>query len=140
MLDMIGPFIEEQAGIDEGARTVDDWRVHMERFLLEAVDKPDYHVRVMLASGRPVGFVMCGAAFEPTLKKGRIGYIADVYVKPELRGHGAGRHLVEDAMGILSEMGSETVQLNVLAKNDDSVAFWEKMGFSTYMFRMKRDL
>ena len=33
-----------------------------------------------------------------------------------------------------------SVELTVAVRNEAAVAFWERMGFDTYMHHMKRDL
>ena len=137
MLGLVERFLGEQVALEPGMKPVESWKEHMEGFLRRVLTKDDYHARVLTANGNLIGFILCGMSEEPTYEKGRIGYIADCYIIPELRRHGLGRKLVEDARSILKTAGADTIQLNVLAKNDAAVAFWKQMGFSTYMYRMK---
>jgi ribosomal protein S18 acetylase RimI-like enzyme len=140
MLDLIGRFLEEQLTMDPAIAVISEWRPPMEKFLNSVIGKPDYYARIMFASNKLVGFALLGVSTEPTLARGRIGYIADLYVIPELRRHGLGEHLLEDALDILKTANADNVQLNVLSGNAPGIAFYEKAGFKTYMRRMKLDL
>jgi GNAT superfamily N-acetyltransferase len=52
----------------------------------------------------PFGYVT--TEFQPDVAKFRIGY---VFVEPEHRGDGHGRHLTEQAIKLAQELGAETV-------------------------------
>ena len=140
LLDLIEKFLAEQTALEPLMQTNENWRDTLEGFLKAVMRKPDYHVRVLEARGRAVGFLMCGMSVEPAYVKGRIGYIADCYVLPELRGHGLGAGLVRDAKKILAKMDADSIQLNVISGNAAAIGFWKKMGFETYMLRMKADV
>ena len=140
MIGLIGDFLEEQLKMDPAIAVIAEWRPPMEKFLLGVIGKPDYHARLMLAKDKLVGFALMGVSTEPTLARGRIGYVSDIYVIPRLRRHGLGGHLLEDAMDILKTANADNVQLNVLTGNATGIKFYEKAGFKTYMHRMKLDL
>jgi ribosomal protein S18 acetylase RimI-like enzyme len=67
------------------------------------------------------------------------GYIHDVYVREAYRRQGVGRRMVEAILDWLRSRGVTMVELTVAA-NNDATAFWERMGFDTYMYQMKADL
>jgi ribosomal protein S18 acetylase RimI-like enzyme len=67
------------------------------------------------------------------------GYIHDVYVREAHRRRGVGRRLVEEILEWLRARGVTMVELTVAA-NNDATAFWERLGFQTYMYQMKIDL
>lgn len=67
------------------------------------------------------------------------GYIHDVYVREAYRRRGVGRRMVEEILDWLRDRGVTMVELTVAA-NNDATAFWERLGFRTYMFQMKADL
>lgn len=61
---------------------------------------------------------------------GRRGYIYHLTVRPERRGRGCGRALVERAMAALEAEGIHKVALVAFARNAGGNAFWEKLGFA----------
>lgn len=78
---------------------------------------------VAVESGEIVGCIMAG-------HDGRRGYIYHTAVKPECRGQGIGKALVQAAMEALREEGISKVALVAFARNEAGNAFWERMGFT----------
>lgn len=61
---------------------------------------------------------------------GRRGYIYHAAVRPESRGRGTGRLLVDSALNALRAEGINKVALVVFAGNELGNGFWEAIGFS----------
>lgn len=61
---------------------------------------------------------------------GRRGFIYHTAVKPEYRGKGIGKALVESAMEALEKEGIHKTALVVFARNETGNRFWERLGFS----------
>jgi len=70
----------------------------------------------------------------------RTGYIADLYVLPENRKQGAGKLLVARAMEWFKDKQVSLIQIRALSKNQAGVAFWEKQGFASTHFTMRRNI
>lgn len=60
---------------------------------------------------------------------GRRGYIYHTAVRPDRRGEGIGRALVEAAVEALKACGITKAALVTFERNEEGNAFWEKMGF-----------
>ena len=58
-----------------------------------------------------------------------VGEISDLYVGEDLRGQGTGRKLVEEAMRHFKEQAVHSVEVQIMAKNESGLAFWNSMGF-----------
>ncbi len=73
-------------------------------------------------------------------KERRRGYIHDVVTREARRRRGIGRRLVEALLDWMRESEVSAVELTVAVKNEEAVAFWIRLGFTTYMHHMKRDM
>lgn len=58
-----------------------------------------------------------------------LAYVSGMYLRPELRGRGVGRRLLEALALVLRERGIAHLLLDVDAGNDRAVAFYEHVGF-----------
>lgn len=73
--------------------------------------------------GRIAGVILSG-------HDGRRGFIYHTAVRPECRGQGIGRALVEHAVAALKAEGISKVALVAFADNVQGNAFWARMGFT----------
>ncbi len=81
-----------------------------------------------------VGAVMCGC-------DGRRGYLHHLAVRPDQRGQGIGRQLVEECMRALRAIGIGKAHIFVIRDNESGKVFWRKAGWQerddlTVMSRM----
>jgi GNAT superfamily N-acetyltransferase len=84
---------------------------------------------VVIASldGTPVGFALFFPNYSTFL--GRPGlYLEDLFVRPEARGFGAGRELLEHLARLAVERGWGRLEWRVLDWNEPSIAFYRKLG------------
>jgi GNAT superfamily N-acetyltransferase len=84
---------------------------------------------VVIASldGTPVGFALFFPNYSTFL--GRPGlYLEDLFVRPEARGFGAGRELLEYLARLAVERGWGRLEWRVLDWNEPSIAFYRKLG------------
>lgn len=102
-----------------GLNDVDDSREGIGRFLR----RNPATCFVALEDDAIVGCIMAG-------HDGRRGYIYHTAVKPECRGRGIGRALVEAALTALREERISKVALVAFSRNEAGNAFWERMGFT----------
>lgn len=87
------------------------------------------HVAVHEAShgGEVVGFALWFCNFSTWL--GRHGiYLEDLYVRPEMRGHGYGKALLRELARIAVERGYGRVEWSVLDWNEPAVRFYNSLG------------
>ena len=68
------------------------------------------------------------------------GYVTDIVVAADVRRQGIGRALFAALMEWVRERGADHVQLQVLASNSASQAFWRAMGCRDYSHILWRDL
>jgi len=76
------------------------------------------------AHGRPVGAVLAG-------HDGRRGYIHHCAVHPNCRRQGIGRQLVNRCLDALKDAGIQKCHIFIFNSNDDGIAFWKSMGWTT---------
>jgi GNAT superfamily N-acetyltransferase len=55
-------------------------------------------------------------------------YLEDLYVRPELRGHGYGRQLLAELAALCVERGYGRLDWNVLDWNEPSIGFYRSLG------------
>jgi ribosomal protein S18 acetylase RimI-like enzyme len=78
---------------------------------------------VAVLDGAVVGTVMGGY-------DGHRGWIYSLAVRPEVRGRGIGAALMRHVEGELARRGCPKVNLQVLASNAPTVAFYKKVGYA----------
>jgi len=86
---------------------------------------------VALVDAEPVGFVSIAAHGSPIPGSQRLtGTILNLYVVPRMRRQGVGRVLAEHAIGCLTALGAESVDLQFLIQNQAAARFWASLGFT----------
>lgn len=89
--------------------------------------KPSAEVLLALENGEPVGFAVYFSNFSTWL--GRPGlYLEDLFVKPEKRGKGYGRALLERLAQIARDRGCGRMEWAVLDWNEPAIKFYRKLG------------
>ena len=89
--------------------------------------KPSAEVLLALENAEPVGFAVFFHNFSTWL--GRPGlYLEDLFVRPEKRGKGYGRALLERLARIAQERGCGRMEWAVLDWNDPAIQFYRKLG------------
>src|SRR3954453_16218919 len=90
-------------------------------------ERPAAEVLLAFESESPVGFAVYFYNFSTWL--GRPGlYLEDLFVKPEKRGKGYGRALLERRAEIAKERGCGRMEWAVLDWNDPAIQFYRKLG------------
>jgi GNAT superfamily N-acetyltransferase len=84
---------------------------------------------VLLASldGKPVGFAVFFANYSTFLARPGV-YLEDLFVRPDARGFGLGRELLEYLARLTVERGWGRLEWRVLDWNASSIAFYKKLG------------
>lgn len=70
-----------------------------------------------------------GCEREASVKMSHIGHVIGMMVRPEARGQGIGRALLETTIAEARRAGLETLMLTVTAGNASAVALYESSGF-----------
>lgn len=68
--------------------------------------------------------------------------IERIYIKNKFQKHGLGKYLLNKAMEIAIELNNKNIWLGVWEKNENAIAFYQKMGFvqtGTHSFYMGDD-
>ncbi|MEP6942423.1 MAG: GNAT family N-acetyltransferase [Betaproteobacteria bacterium] len=90
-------------------------------------EKPIAEVVLAWEDARPVAFALFFHNFSTFL--GRRGlYLEDLYVRPECRGRGYGRHLLVHLARIAVERGCGRLEWSVLDWNTRAIGFYEALG------------
>ena len=103
--------------------------VATEAGLREVLFGPNRSAEVLLAleKGEPVGFAVYFYNFSTWL--GRPGlYLEDLFVRPNMRGKGYGRALLERLAQIAQARGCGRMEWAVLDWNDPAIQFYRKLG------------
>lgn len=66
--------------------------------------------------------------------------LAELYVNPQVRGHGYGRALIEACEDWARARGHTLMTVGVLTKNERAIRSYEGAGFAPYMSVMRRFL
>jgi len=83
------------------------------------------------AEGVADGFTL--ARLRPSLWSDALeAYLAEVYVRPDLRGRGLGRRLMEATLAHLAERGATYVDLTTTNADEAAVALYESLGFDRH--------
>ena len=88
---------------------------------------PSAEVLIGYAGDEPAGFALFFANYSTFLGKPGI-HLEDLFVKPEWRGHGFGRQLLERLAAIAVERDCGRLEWNVLDWNEPAIGFYKKLG------------
>jgi GNAT superfamily N-acetyltransferase len=89
--------------------------------------RPGAEVVIAELDGRPVGFALFFHNFSTFLARRGL-YLEDLFVRPEARGHGVGRALLEHLARIAVERGCGRFEWSVLDWNEPAIRFYEALG------------
>lgn len=115
-----------------------------EKELKQTLFGNDKFVEVLIAEfkGQIAGQALFFKNFSTFLGKPGI-YLEDLYVKPEMRGKGIGRQLLEKIILIAKERHYGRVEWSVLDWNEAAIKFYEKIGANPMndwtLFRLTSD-
>jgi len=109
------------------------------REMLEKLKETDSRLAVADSDGELIGFCYSYISQKPKyFRLNKFGFIGDLYVIPEYRRSGVGKALVRDAIDFFNRKKIKQIELLVAVKNEDTIKFWESLGFShllTWMYK-----
>lgn len=91
------------------------------------VPNPAAEVVIAEHGGAPVGFAVFFASYS-TWEAARGLYLEDLFVRPDARGKGIGRELLEHLARIALARGWARLEWRVLDWNEPSIAFYQRLG------------
>lgn len=131
----------QHASLDPAFATSDRWQEEYRQFVRGLMWRDDALAVVAVEGEQVVGYAVGRISMLPGFfARRRRGYIHDVVVRRDRRRRGIGRRLVDALCQWMAEAGASSVELAVASRNEEAVAFWERLGFVTYMHHMRRDL
>jgi len=90
---------------------------------------------------RIVGYAFANVSQESLFERSEpFCFLNDIYVMPEFRRRGIGRRLISECLSRMKARGFKSVRLNVLPENKIAARLFEKLGFKTFMYGMRRIL
>jgi GNAT superfamily N-acetyltransferase len=90
-------------------------------------DRPIAEVLLAFHHAKPAGFALFFHNYSTFLAQPGI-YLEDLFVKPELRGFGVGRALLEQIVALARQRNCGRVEWSVLDWNDPAIGFYKKLG------------
>ena len=93
--------------------------------------------------GRPVGWLVSIVDEQMVFireEDRRIGYVAELYIEPDMRGAGIGRALIERAEADFRARGLRRIAITVLEKNVNAHAAYRAWGFAPAAIDLTKDL
>ena len=92
-------------------------------------------------AGKLVGFLAAQIKRLPphlATARPKLGFISEVFVRPEARRRRTGRALVDAVFGWFERADVGSIELQVLVGNDSGRRFWEELGFVPELLQMRR--
>ena len=105
--------------------------------LLQEQNRP---ILVAEEDDRVLGYAFCviqNTVGDPVLQDVKTVYIDDLCVEETCRGGGVGKALYNAVLDYAREIGAYNVTLNVWAKNESALKFYEKMGLMPQKYGME---
>jgi ribosomal protein S18 acetylase RimI-like enzyme len=120
----------------------DDAAEVWKRQLSGRLDSPVSIVLVAPADeGKLLGFLAAQTKRLPpqfAAARPKLGFISELFVRPEARRRGAGRALVDAALAWFRRADVGSIELHVLVGNEHGRRFWEELGFVPELLQMRR--
>ena len=134
-------LLDHHARLDPYWETTDNWEGPLRVFMRAGLARPDHVLIVAETANGLVGYCMASVQKHSNARVvSEVGYIVDLMVTEQMRGHGVGTALFERAADWFKRKGLTRVELKVAVMNESSCKFWSKLGFQTFMELRSREL
>lgn len=105
----------------------------------QLVDREDCRLLIAREENQVLGY-LCGFLFSSPFHLHPFAVLDALYVRPDARGKGCGRALVEAFCGEARAQGAQAMDLKVLSGNRTGRAFYDKLGFVDQARYLRRTL
>lgn len=111
-------------------------------YMLENIDKVDAYLFVAENTTTLVSYCLCTIDKRPPVCEfnPEYGILSELAVLDDYRRQGLGEKMVERAMEWFRSKGIARIEVRVAVTNEVSTQFWRKMGFSTYLETMSKQV
>jgi ribosomal protein S18 acetylase RimI-like enzyme len=118
-------------GLNPAFRALPEWEAgYLESYLAD----PAARVRWIECDGVRAGFIVFGVKRHLHLPW-QIGYVYELYVRPECRHGGVGSRAAMLALRELADAGCQRIDLEIMAGNEAAEALWRRFGFAKHAER-----
>ena len=132
---------EEHARLDERYALRSEAEIVWARWAGQRLRDEASIVLVAESGSECVGYLLGHAGeAQPIFEQRAYATITDLFVAPEFRRKGVGSKLMEEALAFFRSRDLKHIRLNVLAKDEETRAFYEKQGFGDFLYRMWKTL
>jgi ribosomal protein S18 acetylase RimI-like enzyme len=138
LLELWKEFMNDPSAIDVPIPTHAENITKQRGFITKMLEEDPGQVLVADASGELVGYVMFQSEIKPPLEtEHKVGYVSDLYVKPNCRRQGIGRQLLLSCLERIKANGVNDIQLRVWSKNRSAIGLYRRLGFNDRMLTMQ---
>ncbi|MBN2111583.1 GNAT family N-acetyltransferase [Candidatus Woesearchaeota archaeon] len=117
------------------------WKNRIPGDIKKLIRKKDNDFFVAEENGKMIGFIeLAMAKRESVFKIKRYGHIELLYVKPEHRGKGYSKLLLNKAVRWFKSKKAEYVTVSTHALDKGANSFWKKQGFSEYNLKYRKTI
>jgi GNAT superfamily N-acetyltransferase len=123
----------------------DDLRSDYKEILANYIDEyrshPDRRVLVAKIQGTVIGVIM-GTIWNylPIYTISRMGYIPELFIARQFRGHGVGSALIRAMELWFRERGIEFARIETIIAYDKNQSLYEKLGYRPFLIDLRRQL
>jgi GNAT superfamily N-acetyltransferase len=89
--------------------------------------RPCAEVLIAELAGQPIGYALFFGTYSTFTGKPGI-YLEDIYIRPDWRGRGFGKALLQNVAGIAVERGCARLEWSVLDWNQPAIDFYQSLG------------
>ena len=144
-LDDLDILLSFEQGIVHSERpfdpTLQDGEIHYYD-IAEMINAPHIEVAVAELNGEIIGsgYARIEAPSKIYLKHARHAYLGFMYVKPEHRGKGVNKKVIETLQQWAISKGITEFRLDVYHDNSPAIKAYQKLGFSRLLIEMRMEL
>ncbi len=120
-------LVRELADYEKLSHEVTASEERMRAALFPSEGHPAAECLIAWQDKEPAGFALFFGNFSTFLAQSGI-HLEDIYVRPEMRGHGIGKKLISEVARIACKRGCGRLEWSVLDWNKPAIRFYESIG------------